>query len=315
MSKIFISVASYQDPLLWWTVKDCYKKAKHPENLVFGIVDQGTFPAYRHLEKTGFAQQIRYVFVPAIDARGVCWARHVAQTLYEGEDYFLQIDSHMWFEQDWDEYCIQLMQDSVENNPKRIYTGLSRGFEIVDGVPRPTFGGDDIAFQAVKRGVCLDKDNPHLWFDTIYVRSEFPVPAIHTHTGFIFTLGRFCHDIPYDPLLYFYGEEQNICVRAFTSGYDIYHPVKIPMRHFYIRKSSSKHWLQEEDALRSVPWWEREARSKQRLCDLLYLQKDLGIYGLGKERTLEDFARYSGIDYVHRLIAPTKNVPPWPDAT
>lgn len=182
MSKIFISVASYQDPLLWWTVKDCYKKAKHPENLVFGIVDQGTFPAYRHL-------------------------------------------------------------------------------------------------------------------------------------GFIFTLGRFCHDIPYDPLLYFYGEEQNICVRAFTSGYDIYHPVKIPMRHFYIRKSSSKHWLQEEDALRSVPWWEREARSKQRLCDLLYLQKDLGIYGLGKERTLEDFARYSGIDYVHRLIAPTKNVPPWPDAT
>ena len=38
--KIFISIASYCDDLLTFTIKDCIKKATNPENIFFGIVDQ-----------------------------------------------------------------------------------------------------------------------------------------------------------------------------------------------------------------------------------------------------------------------------------
>jgi hypothetical protein len=37
MSKIFVQIASYRDPELIPTIKDCIDKAKHPENLVFAI--------------------------------------------------------------------------------------------------------------------------------------------------------------------------------------------------------------------------------------------------------------------------------------
>ena len=38
--KIFISIASYQDPMLELTILNAYEKAKRPENLVFGVCDQ-----------------------------------------------------------------------------------------------------------------------------------------------------------------------------------------------------------------------------------------------------------------------------------
>jgi hypothetical protein len=307
---IFISIASYRDPLLWWTVEDCYKKAKHPENLRFGIVDQESGPQHLRLERTGFSNQVRYVFLPAIDARGACWARHVAQALYEGEDYFLQIDSHMWFEQDWDEYCINLMKSPVSSNPKKLYSGLPRGFEFVDEVPTHVHGSDDICFGVVKKDDNLKENKACLAFDFVYVRSEFPVPAISVQAGFIFTLGKFCEEIIYDPLLYFCGEEQSIATRAFTNGYELLHPPRIPMLHFYTRKGFLRHWSKEDDELRKIRWWEREEISQKRLCDLLYHGKDLGVYGLGTKKSLGDFAEYSGIDYINRCIKPSDITPP-----
>jgi hypothetical protein len=40
MEKIFIHIASYRDPELIPTIKDCLLKAKYPERLRFGIVWQ-----------------------------------------------------------------------------------------------------------------------------------------------------------------------------------------------------------------------------------------------------------------------------------
>ena len=37
---IFIQIASYRDPQLLLTLKDCIKNAKYPENLRFGIAWQ-----------------------------------------------------------------------------------------------------------------------------------------------------------------------------------------------------------------------------------------------------------------------------------
>jgi len=38
--KIFISIASYQDPMLEITIKSAYENASFPENLIFGVCDQ-----------------------------------------------------------------------------------------------------------------------------------------------------------------------------------------------------------------------------------------------------------------------------------
>ena len=42
MMKIFISIASYQDPMLTNTIFSAYKNADLPQNLIFGICDQSS---------------------------------------------------------------------------------------------------------------------------------------------------------------------------------------------------------------------------------------------------------------------------------
>lgn len=90
---IFISIASYCDPELLPTILDAYDKAKHPESLHFGILDQSTSDSYDNLPL--WRDQIRYVWMKARDARGVGFARSIIQGMVEDEDYLLQIDSHM----------------------------------------------------------------------------------------------------------------------------------------------------------------------------------------------------------------------------
>ena len=94
---IFISIASYCDPLLQFTINGALATATCPANLRFGIVDQSPFVA-RLPEAELPRAQISYVHIDPRDARGPCWARSIAMTLYDGEDWFFQIDSHMLFE-------------------------------------------------------------------------------------------------------------------------------------------------------------------------------------------------------------------------
>jgi hypothetical protein len=127
--------------------------------------------------------------------------------------------------------------------------------------------------------------------------------------GFIFTHGRFVYEVPYDPHLYFEGAEQTLSVRAWTHGWDIYHTTDVPIYHLYstgdvATSHREVHWSPNSDKERNQRWWELDNKSKARMTALLQHNADLGIYGLGKVRTLAEFANFSGIDYRSKTIAP-----------
>jgi [Skp1-protein]-hydroxyproline N-acetylglucosaminyltransferase len=44
----------------------------------------------------------------ARQARGPCWARNIARSLWSGEDFYLQVDAHMRFRRGWDVYLVDL---------------------------------------------------------------------------------------------------------------------------------------------------------------------------------------------------------------
>ena len=64
------------------------------------------------------------------------------------------------------------------------------------------------------------------------------------------------------------------------------------------------HWSPEHDDQRAVRWNEFEGAARRRLASMLYDGSDLGVYGLGTARSLDDYAAFSGIDYRHRVIEP-----------
>ena len=98
--KIFVSIASYQDPLLETTIKSAVERAHNPNNLHFSICDQSSNPI--NIDSLLPNVKITYEHVEPIDSEGPCWARHKIQKAYDGEEFFLQIDSHMQFEDGWD---------------------------------------------------------------------------------------------------------------------------------------------------------------------------------------------------------------------
>ncbi|KRP13919.1 MAG: hypothetical protein ABS18_04185, partial [SAR86 cluster bacterium BACL1 MAG-121001-bin56] len=210
---IFISIASYQDPLLVSTIFGAYNNARNKDELIFSICDQSDDPI--NIDDLDFADQVRYEHVNPVFSRGPCWARHRAQTFYQEEDYFLQIDSHTQFLPNWDELfkeaLLKIEAAGLTDGyfAKPIITSYPRSFKVLD----------------FERGLFeLNTGDKHTQVityrkDSLFSRGSFSrqigIPTKHTEithaylmaAGCIFTRGKFVKDIPYDPNYYFYGEE------------------------------------------------------------------------------------------------------------
>ena len=107
----------------------------------------------------------------------------------------------------------------------------------------------------------------------------------------------FLRDVPYDPELYFGGEEITLSVRAFTHGYDLFEPSRVLLWHEYSRSYRRKHW-DDHVGDDGTAWFERDAASGRRVRRLVD-QPDFGRFGLGTVRTLEDYEAYAGISFRH----------------
>lgn len=306
--KIFVSVASYCDELLFFTLNDAYRKAANPEHLVFAVVDQNTTSQKTRVDELDFADQIKYVFIHKLETQGVSWARNVACSLYDGEDFFLQIDSHMLFDEGWDRELRHQHNALGDRSSKPIISTYPYGFSF-DEEGAPTYKEHTTRYVLVLRPhpeTSLEKTSAQLRFRAEHKLSDEPVLGCHVAAGFIFTRGAFIEEVPYDPYLYFHGEEQSLSIRAFTRGWDIFHPNVIPVHHYYKESGTAyttHHWDKAVDDKRRLNSLYLRARATERLNCLLYGDGLRGsAYGLGGERSLEEFAALSGIDYRNRAI-------------
>jgi hypothetical protein len=129
--KIFIQIASYRDPQLVATIKDMLETAKKPKNLRFGIARQfhpeDGFDDLSEYEKD---KRFKIINIPYQESKGVCWARNLTQQLYDGEEYTLQIDSHMRFAPNWDNEMIKMIKQLQKKGHKKpLLTGYVSSFD------------------------------------------------------------------------------------------------------------------------------------------------------------------------------------------
>ena len=304
--KIFISIASYQDLLLPITINSAYTNAKFKENIRFGIVDQCNVRL--DFSKAKIKDQITYLHIEPKNARGPCWARSLAQTLMNDEEYFLQVDSHTTFEKDWDEYLIKYIKTIKKDHKKPVISAYPRGFEIVDFNKKifRKLQEDDHSTHVM----ILDKEKS---FKDGYFSMQKGLPSSSKSiykgfllsAGFLFAESEMVEQVPYDPNLYFEGEETTMALRLFTNGFDIFHIPRIPLFHCYVDYSNEAkrpmHWNEEENKDRTVKWQELQSRSKERISKIITGDMK-GSFGLGLDRSLDDYKELSGIDIKNRKV-------------
>lgn len=298
--KIFIQIASYRDPQLIPTINDCLINAKYPENLVFSI-------AWQHSNEDewdnlhGFMNDERFkiIDIDYKESKGACWARNLLQQQYSGEKYTLQLDSHHRFIQNWDEELIMMIKDLQNKGYKKpLLTGYIPSFDPENDpnarINQPwKMNFDRFIPEGAVFFLPATIDN--------YKELDGPIPARFYSAHFCFTLGSFVLEVPHDPEYYFHGEEISIAVRAYTWGYDLFHPHKVIAWHEYTRKGRIKHW--DDDKSWVIKNNESHLRNRK-LFEMDGYKKniDFGIYDFGNVRTLEDYERYAGISFKKRAV-------------
>ncbi len=127
-----------------------------------------------------------------------------------------------------------------------------------------------------------------------------PVRSRFLSAHFLFAPGSFVTDVPYDPDLYFIGEEITPAVRAFTHGYDLFHPSQIIVWHEYTRKYRTKHW-DDHTSQNGVEldWSLRDASSRDKVRRFL-AEPHVGSFGCGTDRTIAEYETYAGLSFAHR---------------
>lgn len=314
MSTIFVSIASYCDSLLPQTIENALDNARYPDDIKFGVVEQSKISYADKLTEKA-RKQVRLLSVDPAQSRGACWARTLVMSMYGDEDWFFQIDAHTLFDQHWDACLLGAWADCARQSPKPYIGGYPHAFEVKEGaIVKPT-NIDFIVVDVVKENASFTADVINLPFIGANITNRTPVRGFHAAAGCVFAPGNFVYEVPYDPHIYFQGEEALWALRAYTNGWDLFHVPKLPVYHYYdvggqIEIKRTRHWAEEEDGTRSTRWWELNNRANQRMAQIID-GKDFGVYGLGRVRTLEDYAAFSGIDYKNRVIHPKAYVGPW----
>ena len=301
--KIFVNIASYRDSLLTNTIKQAYNNAIYKQNIVFGVVEQEYQNESLDLDSLPFKNQVQYLRIDPEQSRGCCWARSIAQSMWQGEEYYLQIDSHTEFDPGWDHSYTTKMEELKRWHKKPIITGYPYGFDYKNGVItkhiRPKDPVIDI-IKVVKENCFVNGYYIHAKGGLFRTKEQF-THAFMLSAGSLFTLGSFVEDIPYDPFLFFSGEEQSLALRAWTKGYDIFHTSKIPLYHCYDNSYRKLYW--DNDEIKLTNWSQLEKNSMNRLQKIV-TGEYIGSYGIGTERSIEDFVNWSGIDYNNKICAP-----------
>ena len=295
---IYVQIAAYRDPELIPTIKDCIEQAKYPGNLRFGIAWQHSpYDDFDDLSEFKNDYRFRIIDIDYRDAKGVPYARYLLNKKYGGEKYTLQLDSHHRFEKNWDVDLIKMIKDLERAGYEKPL--LSSYVPSYEPTTYPEGSATEPWIMEFDR---FAPEGPvHFLPHSInnFRELDLPVPTRFVGGHFIFTYGKYCKEVEYDPQYYFHGEEINLSIRSYMAGYDLFAPHKICVYHEYQRDGKQRHWDDHGD-------W--DARDKDSHA---HHRRMFGMDGNPPEienedypRTLRDYERYAGLEFSSRRVHP-----------
>ncbi len=295
--QIFVAIPCFRDRECGPTIDDLFAKATNPERVSVGVCwqfDEAEDNGLTRLQ-TAFRRQVRHRHFHFSESQGANWARAQAQDLWHGEDYVLQVDSHMRFMPGWDEKLINALERCP--SPRALLSTLPAAYE-----PPSRFDPELIHFRSLLHVNVLEHPF-HLGgvqlAGGLYQRLTHPGlrRTPFCAAGYVFGSAWQFKDVPIDPHYFFWGDELSLAARLWTHGYDIFQPEETLVMHWWTKPTGA-------EALYKRQHDPRHKRSLERLKHLLGLPnsadtealREIERYGLGRQRPLAGFFDFAGID-------------------
>jgi len=294
--KIFISIASYRDKELRKTALSLLNNAYDPNNLYFGILTQDI--NHRHPDLS-FLPNLKHEQIHAKDAKGAGYAREIVMSMYDGQDYYFQVDSHMRFAKNWDARLITMLSEAqnTAKTDKVILSQFPAPYQIHTNGQEYYPEGDLWYWSDPSwTSVVFTKFGSWAGNREILKSTNSPQKSHTILAGYLFAPGKIVNEVPYDPRISFMGEELCFALRAYTRGWEIYAPNEMLAWHYYVRKDHPKVWTHRDDAARKIKWKEIERQSYELQREVL-LGADEGIYGVGDKKRFAQYQRMIGINF------------------
>lgn len=309
MDKIFIGIASFLDYEIRETILDCIKKAKFPQRLVFSVClqyDENVGTDSCCIDDLIDTYDIKVKKYHYSVSNGGCWARNIVQSMYSGEKYSLQVDSHTRFVVNWDEIIINDYLDLKKISNKPLITCMPPYYLRDDANNVDTFFENEKELNRFHIPLIKSLSEEY-WVrieHNILIDSCFKNNKMFVlQGGFVFSDGDWVVAVKQDPNHYYTGEEFALAIRSFTHGYDLYTPKRFICWHRSHNSPNIKHWTATSQDIGTKLHKKAMARLK-----MLIEEEFFGEYGLGKERTIQDYCDFSGVNFKTKTVSNLLNL-------
>ncbi len=230
---------------------------------------------------------------------GMGIGRKIAHKHYNDEDYYVQVDAHTRFNKNWDRtYINQIKYYQAMGIEKPILTCYPKNYWYLED-------GSEFLENSLNVTLISFHEKPEL-FKNFRFTSQSAMPnssgSIYTRSvsgGSIFTVGPFIE--PNSKILAG-GEELVIAARAYTHGYDLVLPRSLEIWHLYYNHNVpeiNKRRLAWNDYPEITNGLDQVSQSE---IKRLFLNAPIGEEEFGTERTLEEFGKFVGLDFVNGEI-------------
>jgi hypothetical protein len=276
-SSIFVSIASYCDTQIIDTLKSLYEKVSDVNRVTVCVNLQDTQEQLNKLLEIEYNKLI-ILYTPKEQAKGVVVSRNKIKKEITDERYFLQVDSHTRFKENWDLILINQL-NSLED-PKAIITTYPNHFDIPDIGEKYL----ELAYNAplrIRKFLTEDSKTDNRCIAENYEswRDSKPFNTKWAAAGFLFTKTTWTKEVILPDNIRFNGEEDFQTFISFLKGWNLKVCSEATIWHNYNFKTSS-----------DIPY--REHNNKYLIEDSSSELLNKELFKEGYERSLEELEEY-----------------------
>lgn len=226
---------------LYPTVLDIIERADNPKNLFISVFSQDDdHPNLEEIfEKYGIPYSYRKTETNS--ARGAGFARYMTREALDISDYryYMQIDSHMRFDQGWDTFLLKQYEDLHKVWGKFLISTYPPSYEYEEDGSIKYIQSDGPPC------VKLVKIDEYLQFEPKYIPYDggnYGKETGYFCAGYVFGRTEYFDAIKHDPLIYFNGEEHLMSIRYHQKDIKIVCPPYVPVYHDYEGVNRKRVW-------------------------------------------------------------------------